>query len=169
MPDPAPSSLWFVLGFGALGLLIGNLVGLTSESAVTPVMGLLFAFAGSSILALLGKISQEDRQLAGKAIFMLCACCLIGIFLGIVVDEHKLLTPGEFREARIQAALKAESSPNSHASEASASSKYLRSDFIRRANAIDAHKANGDISVDQAYDQMFHLALDLESPHEAKP
>src|SRR5215469_8320878 len=91
--DPRPSSLWFVLGFGALGLLIGNLVGMTSESAVTPVMGLVFAFAGSSILALLHKISHEDRQLAGKAIFVLCAFCLLGVFLGIVVDERKLLTP----------------------------------------------------------------------------
>ncbi len=44
--------MWIVAGLFFLGLLVGNLVGLISESAVTSLVGLLFALIGGSVVAL---------------------------------------------------------------------------------------------------------------------
>lgn len=70
--------MWIVIGFAALGFLIGNLVGLTAHSVVTSVLTLIFAFTGGSIIAFLGKLTLDDRRVAGQAICCLSLCCVLG-------------------------------------------------------------------------------------------
>lgn len=153
--------MWLVLGFAGLGLLIGNLVGLTSESIVTPVVGLVFTFVGGSVLAVLHKLTVDDRRIAGRAILAFSVCCLIGVYVGITVAEYQVLTPANQRRAfnkqpSSDAALRAENQSN----------KYLRSDQINQANSIDAQKQQGVITLEQAYERMYRLALGETSSSE---
>jgi hypothetical protein len=82
-----------VLGFGFLGLLIGNIAGMTSAAISSSLLSLLFAFVGGSILVFLEKLSPETRKLAGQSVAALSICCLVGIYSGIYVSEHRLLSP----------------------------------------------------------------------------
>jgi len=68
--------MWVIVGRFLLGLLVGNLVGMTAESVATPLLGLLFAFIAGSVIALLGKLPPEDRRLAGQCIAALSLGCL---------------------------------------------------------------------------------------------
>jgi hypothetical protein len=85
--------MWLIVAFAALGLLIGNLVGLTAQSVVSSLLGLLFAFVGGSVLVFLEKLTPEIRKLAGQSILALSVSCLIGTYVGIVVSEWQLLSP----------------------------------------------------------------------------
>jgi len=55
--------MWIVAGLFFLGLLVGNLVGLTSESVVTSLVWLLFALIDGSVVALLGKLTPQQQRL----------------------------------------------------------------------------------------------------------
>ena len=146
--------MWIIFGFLALGLLVGNLIGLTAESVVTPVLGLLFAFGGGSIIAFIGKFSPEDRRLAGQAILALSVACLVGVYSGIGISEWQILSPPERAQLN-------DSAPSPRAS--IADKKYLRSALIKSANAIDTQLTMDVISFDEAYKQLFKLVKKLES------
>jgi hypothetical protein len=149
--------MWIIFGFLALGLLIGNLIGLTAESVVISVLGLLFAFGGGSIIAFIGKLSPEDRQLAGKAILALSFACLVGVYSGIGISEWQILSPPEKAHLNASTALPRASI---------ADKKYLRSALIEPMDAIDTQLTMGDISSDEAYKRLFELVKRLESTGE---
>jgi hypothetical protein len=164
--------MWLALGFGAMGLLVGSLVGLTAEAVVMPLIGLLFAFIGTSILAMLHKLSADDRKAAGMAILALSIFCLVGVYSGILATEHQILTPiskrGEKAAAKESPAPASESKPPAAKSEADAKSVtevkrspylYLRSDEVEAANAIDILKSQSKITTEEAYERMYRLAL----------
>ncbi len=62
--------MWMILGFAALGLLIGNLIGMTSEGVIGELISLLFVFVGGSLMAFLHKLTPADRRLAGGALLL---------------------------------------------------------------------------------------------------
>lgn len=124
-----------ILGFAALGLLIGNLVGLTSESVVASTIGLLFSAVGGSVILFLHKLQQGDRRLAGQLILALALSTLIGIFTGIYVTEHRVLSPDYARN-----------SPSDN--------KYLRSSAASEVAEIDLKYNEHAITAAQAYDQL---------------
>jgi len=140
--------MWLAFAFAMLGLLIGTLVGLTSESVVQSLLGLLFAFMGGSVIALLGKLTAEDRKAASQAIAALSVACLIGIYSGIVVTQHRLLSP---RIAKTQA----EEAPKR--AEITAET-YLRSSMVDKANAIDIMYKNKRITAEKAYEELYAVA-----------
>jgi len=49
------------------------------------------------------------------------------------------------------------------ASSANSDNKYLRSDSISRANAIDLLKAQGRLTLEEAYAQMYQVVRDSDS------
>ena len=149
--------MWIIFGFLALGFLIGNLTGLTSESVVISVLGLLFAFGGGSIIAFIGKLNLEDRQLAGKAILAFSVACLVGVYSGIGICEWQILSPPEKAHLNASTALPRASI---------ADKKYLRSALIKPMNAIDTQLTMNVISSDEAYKQLFELVKRLESKEE---
>jgi hypothetical protein len=154
------TAVWLTIGFAALGLLVGNLVGLTSESVVTPLLGLLFTFMGSSILVVLNKLNAEDRKIAGKAVLALASCCLVGVYLGIALAEYRLLTPGRGHSvwASSPQAATASGTREQKTSTAAEPYKYLRSDVLDQANAVDIKMVRGELTLPQAYEQMYALA-----------
>jgi hypothetical protein len=131
--------MWLILGFVALGLLVGNLVGMTSESAVTPTLSLLFSAAGGSIVVLLHKVPETERKILGKLLLALSISCLFGIFDGIVVTEHRLLSPRS-------------------ATRAQSDTKYLRSMTSKEIDAIDIEYKSRAISAGEAYSRLYALA-----------
>ena len=150
--------MWLTLGFAGMGILIGSLVGMTSEKVVTPVIGLLFSFVGASILTTLHKLNPHDRLVAGKAIFALSLFCLVGVYSGVLVTEYRLLSP------KIQGVSASSAKPEKTSDSSAPDNKYLRSATIDKANAIDLLKAQGRLSPDEAYAQMYQLARESTSP-----
>jgi len=67
--------MWMILGFGALGFLVGNLAGISSAQIVKTLLGMLFAFGGGSIIAFLKGINAHDRKVAGASVFAFCIAC----------------------------------------------------------------------------------------------
>jgi len=142
--------MWIILGLAALGFLIGNLVGLTASSVVTPLLGLLFAFVGGSVLGLFHKLDERDRILAGRGVLALSLLCLVGTWTGILTNEHRWLSPAR---ANI---------PENVGSGGSVQTKaapYLRSAQIDAINQIDRKKETGGLTAEQAYEQLYRLAL----------
>jgi hypothetical protein len=134
-----------VVGFALLGLLIGNLVGMTSAPVTSSVLSLLFAFTGGSILVMLEKLTVDTRRLAGQAIAALSVACLIGVYAGILVTEHQLLSPPRARDAALTAASRNSRDENT----------YLRSaELSSEADAIDLQVRQGALTYREAYDRL---------------
>lgn len=137
--------MWLIIGFATLGLLLGNLVGMTSESVVSQLVGLLFVFVGGSIFTLLSKLNHHQRILSGKLLMAISLATLVGVYSGIAVSEFRLLSP------RAVASL-ANYEPR----------KYLRAAPLERSNGIDIKRAAGLLTPEEAYAQMYELAASYE-------
>jgi hypothetical protein len=127
--------MWMILGFGALGLLIGTLVGLTSEPVVASTIGLLFSAVGGSVVLFVHKLNKDDRRLAGQMIFTLALWTLAGTIGGILISEHRVLSP-----------IVARNSPTDN--------KYLRSAIFTEITAIDVEYNDHAITAEQAYSRI---------------
>lgn len=137
-------AMLLVIAFVSLGFLIGNLAGLTSASITVPLLSALFAFGGGSAVAWLQKIDTESRHLASVIIFSLSLSCLIGVYSGIYVSEHQLLTPEKVRQER-------------WADDSSLTYLYLRSVDIALAHKIDQMYTSKRITAEQAYEQIYEM------------
>jgi hypothetical protein len=148
--------MWIVVCFASLGFLIGNLVALTSESAVTPILSLLFAFVGGSVLAFLHKLNENDRGVAGKSVLSLSACCVLGVYVGIWVNQHRLLSP----PSRVMAATapQDQKQPSVAVREDRRDDYYLRSSRTNELDLVDRRKQQRLVSTDEAYEQVYELA-----------
>jgi len=135
----------YSLAFIALGFLIGNLVGMTSSSAVSALIPLLFAFGGGSAVAFLQKLDRETQRRASVAIISLSIACLVGTYTGIVVSEYQLLSPAT----------------NKPIPDKRVERTYLRSSTISLVNAIDAQRTKGNLTTEQAYDKLKQGILQL--------
>jgi hypothetical protein len=141
--------MWMVLGFGALGFLIGNIVGLSATSVVTQLISFLFALVGGSLLAFLHKLNEKDRRLAGAALLSLSLAAVAGMYLGVLVTEYRLLSPTQNIKAAVEGR-----------------SFYVRSAAMDAATAIDFKKGSGQLSAEEAYSRIFRLALTCEEKAE---
>jgi len=164
--------MWITFGFAGLGFLIGNLIALTSETIVSSFISLLFVFIGGSVLALLDKLNEHDRKIAGSSILSLSLFCVFGVYTGVLIDEYKLLSPPNARPAA-----RAESSNNGAKKEARNGPEgdkmtptaavdtdrhpYVRSGEPTPANQIDRLK-DKTINPEEAYQRMYRLAVGYE-------
>lgn len=108
------------------------------------------------------QLSDTDRKLAGQTITALSACCILGIFLGVLTTQHQWLSarsistkPGAVDDVakEIQPPL------------------YLRSAEMKfNADLIDVKKTQHFLKDDEAYQQMYKLASEgsCVSPENAK-
>ena len=141
--------MWIPAGFGALGLLIGTLIGLSAESLVKSMLSLLFTLVGGSVVLLLHKLGPEDRKVAGASIFSMSVCCMLALYAGILVTQFRLLSPSQ-----------AIAGANTRFTDSSF--RYLRSSTQERANQIDTQLQNKQITQEQAYEQMYQLAREKD-------
>jgi len=141
--------LLFGISFACLGLLIGNMVGLSADSLVRVLIPALFAFGGGSVLVILRKLSVDEQRMAAVAISTLSIFCLLGVYVGILQAEHRFFTP---------------QSDQSFGDTASSmqSNKYLHDSEIETIYAIDAKYSNKFITAEEAYDQLFKVVERVE-------
>jgi hypothetical protein len=131
--------MWLILAFAALGFLIGNLIGFSASSTVPSFLGLLFTLLGGSLIALLNKLDEPNRKMAGQVVFALALACLVGVYSSVVINERQLLTPKERRFLSNSAELR---------------SKYLAAEAVSDAARIDWMRRSGKLTLEQAYDQL---------------
>src|SRR5437764_10448594 len=79
--------------FLALGFLVGNLTGLSDSPIATLVVPTLFTFLGRSILVFFAKVPQSDRPVISRSLAFFCLACLVGTYLGIMINTHGWLGP----------------------------------------------------------------------------
>ena len=136
-----------VLAFVFLGFLIGNLVGFSSTgNALGVLLPLLFTFAGGSAVAFLPKVEAEGRKLAAAAVIALSLSCLAGVYWGLFVSEHQLLSPPEVRTIRLNT-----KGPRSE------TTTYYRASRISEVNNIDQRFHNHELTAKDAYEELYAL------------
>ena len=87
--------MWFYAGLIFLGLSGGFLVALSITPVVGTLLGVLFVFAGGSILALIKGKDAEERNTIGKSIISITVGIVLGISVGIYVRNFDLLGSSE--------------------------------------------------------------------------
>jgi hypothetical protein len=122
------------VAFVALGLLVGSLTGLSASPIATVVVPASFALFGGSLLALLSKVSREDREVVARCIIAFSAVCWIATLSSIWVTTHQLLGP-----------------PRSGAD------LYLRGATLNQVTVIDQQYRSHILTADDAYKQLFQL------------
>ena len=129
----------FGLAFVALGILIGHLLALSAQSLVQAVVAALFALFGGSVVAMLEKLSEAHQAKAALAILAVSVGALVGVYAGLYVNEHQLMTPEKGRVLPT-----AEKEPR----------KYLRENTLSNARAVDQQYRNGALTAKDAYDKL---------------
>ena len=86
---------WFVIGGFCLGLLIGFMTGLSISPIVSTVLGLVFAFAGGSIVVLVKGREEDELGLIGKSLTAISIAMIIGVLFGIVLRANDWLRIGK--------------------------------------------------------------------------
>ena len=137
---------WVVGAVVVLGFLVGQIVGMTSASVTTSIIGLLFTFAGGTAIGLLHKLTPEQRRLAAMAIAILSFSCTVGIYTGIVVTEHHLLSPKP--EPGAPPAAPGERDSNT----------YLRNQYLKESEQIDQQYRTKVITAETAVKQLVEMA-----------
>jgi hypothetical protein len=142
------SPLLFLGAYSILGLLVGHLVGFSSDSIAKSLIPALFAFGGGSVLVFLGRLPGPDRAPALLALLGMSGGCLLGIYLALYVDAHKLLSPSTPGVVLGQVA---GSSPGDF--------YYLHdAAAVSQADAIDAKRRAHDLTCEDAFSQLYRLA-----------
>lgn len=133
----------FGAAFLVLGLLIGTLLAMSAQSIVQAVIAALFAMFGGSILVLLEKVSPTNQLKSCVAILAVSLGTLVGVYSGVYVNEHELLTPtsrrvSAFESRRMDTEVE----------------KYLKAYVRPKAAAIDEQYTNKMIKAEEAYDRL---------------
>jgi len=133
-----------ILAFLTLGFLIGNLLGLSSDSVVKTIIPLLFAFGGGSAIGFLHKLEDRFRTRAYQLIFVVSISCLFGTYSGIIMSEYQLLSPNKTQVNRAEKSIK--------------DKKYLFSgETISKADEIDQLYSSGLMEVEDAYESLYKI------------
>jgi hypothetical protein len=130
----------FGAAFGALGFFVGNLVAMSAQSIAQSLIAALFALFGGSFLVLIEKLSESNQRKLAVGLFSISIGGLAGTYAGLYINEHRLFTPADIRAAS--------SKPGEPPQ------KYLRSEVLATATAIDQKLRNGQIGGKEAYDQL---------------
>lgn len=74
-----------------MGLLVGSIAGLSSAELTLPLFGFLFAFAGGSVMAFMGKIPKPTLSLAGIALASFSLAAVIALYAGLYIKVNEVL------------------------------------------------------------------------------
>lgn len=141
-----------IVAFACLGFLIGSLIGLSVESTLAVLIPLLFTFAGGSAIAFFTKMETASRRITSAAVIALSLASLIGVYSGIYISEHQLLSPAGVREERL------------HHGASRQEMGYLRAQDISNINAINQQYRTGDLTAQQAYERLYELISREDKP-----
>ena len=153
LPDPEPTeqspAVLLCLAFVSLGLLVGTLLAFSAQSLAQAVVAAVFAFFGGSILSVLNNKSRNTQVATAAGTLGLSLGALLGVYTGIFVNEHQLLSPAKPGPASIAAS-----------SAAPGQIKYLRENLLRSASEIDQMRRTKAISTEEAYERLFKISTE---------
>jgi predicted PurR-regulated permease PerM len=132
-----------IVAFISLGLLIGNIVGMTESVISNTLIGLLFAFGGTTAIGFLRKVRPSERKIAACCIISLSFSCLVGLYMGIYVSRHQLLGPSANKEGQ--------------------SLTYLRKSDIEKIDFINIKKKENLLSCEDAYEELYSAVKGTDS------
>ena len=139
----------FAFGFLFLGFLIGTLVAMSAQSLSNGVIAAVFALTGGSLLALLKTLSDADQLKAAAGIGGISLGAILGVYSGLYVNDHRLLSPkAQLANVQQQAGQQVINTTSQEGG------KYLRSVNLTRVNEIDQEYRTGVLQLDQAYEQL---------------
>jgi mannitol-specific phosphotransferase system IIBC component len=100
--------MFVVLGFTSLGLLVGSIAGLSSADLTLTLFGLVFAFAGGSVIAFMGKMPKPSIVLASIALASFCLAAVMALYVGLFMKVNEILftTPKQIISAGKQSSQK---------------------------------------------------------------
>lgn len=136
----------FSVAFFFLGVLIGTLVAMSATSLVNTVIAALFALFGGSLVGLLQKLSTENQLKAALGVFGISLGTLVGVYSGVYVTQHQILTPYNQRLAATATSPAVGNHPF-----------YLRADEAAQSDAIDQQYRNHLITAAEAYEKIHAL------------
>lgn len=125
------------IAFLLLGAVIGTLAAFTATSVVASLLPLFFAFSGGTAIAFAGHVDASVLKRACIAISGLSLGCLVGLYSGVLVSQHKWLTPQQERAAAT-----------------AAGTSYLRNYSLSEADMIDQQLRAGTLTPEQAYSKL---------------
>lgn len=125
--------------FAILGVLIGTLLAFSAQSLAQAVVAALFAFFGGSVVPLVSLKDRSSLSAIAVATFGLSTGALFGVYSGIYVNEHQLLSP---------------TSRPTIAATTEAPQKYLRENLLKAANDIDIKRRTNILTLEEAYDEL---------------
>lgn len=130
------------LAFGSLGLLVGNIIGLSGNSLGISFVAALFALGGGSLIPFLNKLIPNDREIAAISLIALSLSCLLGIYVGILQNEYQIFTPSK-----------------THGSDHNDQTRYLRGEDMDVINSIDRKYTSKLITAEDAYEQLYKAVV----------
>jgi len=139
------------VGLFALGVLVGTLVALSAQSLAQAVIALLFAMFGGSLLALFQKLAVPEQIKVAAGILAISLGTLAGVYSGIFVTEHQILTPTSRRFTQQLDDGKGKTTKGQ-------TYLYLRENSLNKVNEIDQKYRTKLLSPEEAYEQL-HSAL----------
>jgi len=113
---------------------------MSAQSLSQTVLAAIFALFGGSLLAFFEKLSVNGQTKASVGLLAISLGALVGVYSGVYINEHQLLTP---------LPLRTKSEPT----------KYLRENVLTDINAIDSKYRTGILTAKEAYEQL-HAALE---------
>jgi hypothetical protein len=129
-----------------MGLLVGTLLALSAESVAQALIAALFALFGGSLLAFLRHVSLIDQLKTSAGVLAISVGTLGGVYSGIYVNQHQLLTPTALQASRPSDVV----------------NTYLRGYVMPTSAAIDTQYRNKELTAEQAY-QRLHELVDKQS------
>jgi hypothetical protein len=160
-PQTEVSLLLHLASFGSLGLLIGLLTGMTASSVVASLLGLLFALLGGSLVAFFDKLDSKQLRWALLSLCSLSVACILGLFMGILLCEFKLLSPRPFGPGIVSEAQKSDDSIGSY--------KYLKNQLVEKYDSIHSEYQQRHITAEQAYEQLYNYLRDKLRASQGEP
>ncbi len=134
--EAKPSSLILLgLAFGAFGLAVGILVGLTETEITKPLIAALFAVFGGSLVAFLHKLTGPQQIKASVALGVMSLTLLVGTLSGIWLRHNRMLSPADTTES------------------------YLRNSALEDCNRVDSDYQNGEMELAEAYREMYSVCV----------
>jgi|HubBroStandDraft_2_1064218.scaffolds.fasta_scaffold22647_3 hypothetical protein len=142
-------------GYASLGLLIGILSGLSSGPIAGALLAAMFTFVGGSVAYLLDR-KPEERHLLGVVLSSFAALCTIGLLVGIVIKDNRLLSFRSVQRPRVnESVADSDSAIKKPSQQPCEGSVYFKGAEIDAIDAIDLQLANREISAEKAYRQLW--------------
>jgi hypothetical protein len=128
-------------GYGALGLLIGTLTGLSSSPIANALLAGLLAFAGGGLGFLVEKLNDRQKAaISGGVLSAFSISCLVGLLAGIAIKANDVLT---FRAHGVPAAKALSQANHDESSAVTEPNAYLRVENASALKALDQQCRTG--------------------------